>query len=83
MIISNLNKKALICWRRHNRKLCKLNLRHTELRDIRAGEEVVEDYVNYVFGHTPWANYYMSTYYPERKALENTYIHRAPANKSI
>jgi hypothetical protein len=58
MIISNLNKKALICWRRHNRKLFKLNLRHTELRDIRAGE-VVEDYANYVFGHTPWANYYM------------------------
>ena len=52
------------------------------LRDIKAGEEVVEDYANYVFGHTPWANHYMSTYYPERKALENTYIHRAPAKKS-
>lgn len=29
------------------------------LRDIKAGEEVVEDYSNYIFGHTEWANYYM------------------------
>lgn len=29
------------------------------LRDIRAGEEITENYKNYVFGNTEWANYYM------------------------
>ena len=41
------------------------------VRDIKAGEEITENYVNYLTSKGKWANDLMIKYVPERKALED------------